>query len=183
MRSGTQKRQYIHSIQNRDGSASFGSGTGKVDRWLNDHEKLFIGILFFVIAGLLAISPFIPDNGHEIVQSELTKAGYNVEGIEFTLIEKDGFASSGKRLYQASEPIEYAAGIHVDHWELKSYSFSTFNTHYIVTPYPEIPIAVPVNLLLTITQEDYELLHERAGDQAIEEYVKQLINKDIKGAE
>lgn len=124
-----------------------------------------------IAVGLLAVSPFIPDNGHKTLKSELKKAGYNVEAIDFALIEKDGFGSAGKRIYQSSEPIEYAMGIYVDQWELNSYSYGTsFITHYNVKPYPEPPGTIPVNLRLTITQEDYNLLSEQAGGQEVEEY-------------
>lgn len=40
-------------------------GTGKVDQWFNKHEKLCIGVLILILVGLLAVNPFIPDNGQK----------------------------------------------------------------------------------------------------------------------
>jgi len=159
----------------RDDSKTLRSCASKIDRWLNEHTMLCIAIAVFIMVGLIVISLFLPDNGHKIVKSELEKSGYTVENIDFTLVEKDGFGSTGKRIYQASEPIEYKEDIMVDQWELKSYLIGNIMSYHSVKPYPEIPSTIPVNLYLTITQEDYNLLNEQAGEQGVEEYIKQLI--------
>lgn len=180
MRGSAGKEKHRFIFKERNESAAFTDGFSKTDKRFNKNDKICIVILVLLMAALIAVSPFIPDAGHKKIKAELTKAGYNVDGIDFTLIEKDGIGSTGRRIYQASEPIEYAAGLMVEQWALDSYFFTTFKTYYSVKPYPETPIPTPVKLLLHISQEDYELLNEQAGSQEVEDYIKQLIYNHIK---
>lgn len=145
-------------------------------------EKIFFAVCMAVIVGLVAISPYLTDNGPKIISEKLTNAGYSVAGIEFTLIEKGGFWEGG-RIYQASAPLEYAAGIYVEQWKVKDVSAgrSTFwFGGHSVTPHPEIPSTVPVNLRLTISQEDYDRIGALANDETGEEYITRLIYERIR---
>lgn len=166
-----------------------GNGCNKVveplsntELWFLEHKILSKVIAVFLFISICIICILSPDNGANTIKKELKREGYNVEKIEFTLIEQNNFWSDRGRIYQSSVPIEYMPGVFVDTWEQTIYRFgiTSFFTYIKVKPYPEIPNIEPVNLRLTVTQEDYNLLIEEAGEQGIEEYIKGLIYNSIK---
>ncbi|RFZ76116.1 hypothetical protein DS742_25425 [Lacrimispora amygdalina] len=140
-----------------------------------EHPILTIVVLGLIIVALIVIGFMLPDNGPEKLRKELTKAGYEVANIEFTLIEKRELWSGRGNIYQSSKPIEYADGVFVTQWELKSYTFGSFRTYWTVAPYPFVESESPVDLLLTIAQKDFELLARQAGAQSVEEYARQIL--------
>lgn len=157
----------------------------KIEAWLSEHETLIAIILASTaLVVLLIIGIMQPDGGPGRIKKELEKAGYNVDNIDFILVDKGDFWSDIGKIYQSSTSIEYLDGVFVDQWELKSFSFGTgIITHWSVKPYPEIPAAIPMDLRLTITQEQYEHFEEQAGGQDAEEYIKQLIDNSIRNAD
>lgn len=158
----------------------------KVVLWISEHDTPTIVILFSVILiATLAIGLTQPDSGPAIIRKELEKEGYSVNSIDFVLIDKGSLWSDRGQIYESSEPIEYSDGIYVNQWELKSYHYgmTPFTNYDIVKPYPEVPATIPVDLQLTITKEVYRQLEEQAGEQEVEEYIKQLIYNSLKVAE
>lgn len=157
----------------------------KIEAWFSDHETFIaIIILSTVLVVLLILGFLLPDSGPGRIKKELEKAGYNVDNIDFVLVDEGDFWFNSGKIYQSSTPIEYLEGVFVNQWELKSISFGTgMITYWSVKPYPEIPATIPVDLRLTITQEQYEQLAEQADGQDVEEYIKQLIDNSIQNPE
>ncbi len=154
----------------------------KIKTWFSEHETLIsIFLLSVFLIALLIISLVQPDNGPDRIKKELEKTGYNVDGIDFVLVDKGNVWSGSRKLYESSKPIEYY-GVLVNQWELKSYYYGMTTFYWSVKPYPEIPSVIPVDLQLTITQDIYEQLQNQAGEQEVEEYIKQLIHNSIREA-
>lgn len=152
--------------------------TKKQDGSFSRSEKIFITACMAVIAVMLVAAPHLPDSGPELIRKKLTEAGYNVEDIEFTLLEEENLEGRG-RIYQASASIEYAPEVFVDQWQLVSHFLGKFVTWHTVTPYPEIPENPSVCLQLIIPQEDYDQIRKLADGESVEEYISRLIYERI----
>lgn len=144
----------------------------KINDYLEEHWRL--ALIAMVILGLAIVgySVFGPDNGSTIIQKRLSEAGYDVTAIEFEKIENAN-GLFAKKLYKSSREIEYAPGVFIDEWELRNVGIGRAS-YWIATPYPELP--KPVDLRISVSQEEYERLSIQANGLSVEEYLEQAID-------
>lgn len=129
-------------------------------------DKIVVVALLLLMVGMLAVSPYLPDERPGAIRKELSKQGYSVES---------------EWIYQSSAPVYYD-GYYVNQWSVHSFTFSVGSpfVHYIVTPYPSLP--EPVSVSVTFTAEEFERISESADGQPIEEYVKQIVMGSLEEA-
>lgn len=142
-------------------------------------DKIVVAALLLLIVGMLAISPYLPDERPSAIRKELMKQGYNVENVDFEYVaDGEGYR---EWIYQSSEPIYYN-GYYINQWSVHSFTFSVGSpfVHYMITPYPSLPEAISVNI--PFTAEEFEHISECADGQSIEEYVKQIIAARLEAA-
>lgn len=112
----------------------------KIKLWFSKQKSLITFILITTIMSVILIVGLIFDSGPNRIKKELERDGYNVDNIDFVLVDKGSFWSRDGEIYQSSTPIEYADGVFVNQWKLQSFSFgSGYFIHWCVKPYPEIP--------------------------------------------
>lgn len=152
-----------------------------LENWMEKHRWFLWAGCLLVIVGMVLIARLMPSNGPEVVRDELNKAGYSVENIEFALISKEDIFAGKGSIYRSSEPIEYKRGIFVDTWELQHIPFTTTRTIFVVTPYPEPPKETV--LQISVAEDMVEMMEEKAVGQPIEEWVENLIERELQQKE
>ena len=154
----------------------------RFDDWMDSHKILSVVIAVVILVVICVGLSFLPDKGPDTIKNRLAGQGFNVEHITFEKIENDDFWSTGS-IYRASEAIEYRPGVYVDEWRLSQTGYSTFTSYWSVSPYPELPSPVDINLRLSLSQADYDRLSAQAGEQTVEEYIRELVNSSVSAAE
>lgn len=154
-----------------------GTKTGKVIIAI-----LMIAIIFSMITLLSAVAPYTSVNR---IRSELRDRGYETDNIDFDYVgeETTNTGINSMYIYESSYPIIYE-GVPVDTWEYYHSQFGTSGiwsyTHlepYSVK-YPDFHEPVQINLNISLSEEELAAIEQQAGDLTVEEYIKQLIEKD-----
>ena len=108
-------------------------------------KKEVIGMVFyiFLIASLIFISPYLPDERPGAIRRELARQGYPVDQVDFEFV-RDG-DRRGEWLFQSSEPL-YSNGHSVSEWAVvryeRGFSWPYICYIYSVEPYPSFPEVV-----------------------------------------
>lgn len=152
-----------------------------IKAWADKHDLLaavIIGVIGLFITLLLII--ILPDMGPVRIHDHLADMGFDVQDIVFEKAEDNDFWD-GVSIYEASEAIEYFPGVFVDKWKYRTYTGSTYSSiNWSVSPYPELPDPVEINLRMSVSPSDYEKLAELAGERTVEDYLKDVVKKTIR---
>lgn len=150
--------------------------------WFDRHPVLsVVSVLLLFFGGFLLIHCMSTVYDHTISE-QLAIDGYNVENITFDLLDEESTSEWGmskSTLYVSSQPIEYAPGVFVDTWELTRGRIGQYLYVSSVSPYPMPASIVPVDIEMTITEEQYIQLQQVAGEQSVEDYIMSLIAGSI----
>lgn len=147
-----------------------------IKEWGRKHKIKATILVVLANVVMLLLLVYLTQVDNKSIDRLLAEQGYNVESIEFTLLDSYSENNLTTQTYTSSEPIEYKPGYFVDLWEFQKVLIANKKVVTAVQPYVENPTQY-VDIDVELPQDVYDKLAEMVGEENIAEFVQEVMNK------